>query len=40
MLNAMNKGDNRASFEDMARILPQFGFRAEGFAASWERSSV
>jgi predicted double-glycine peptidase len=37
LLNAMNKGDNRASFEDMARILPQFGFRAEGFAASWEQ---
>lgn len=26
-----------ASFEDMARALPQFGFRAQGFAASWEQ---
>lgn len=37
LLKAMNKGDGRASFEDMARVLPQFGFRAQGFAASWEQ---
>ena len=37
LLKAMDKGDGRASFEDMARILPQFGFKAQGFAASWEQ---
>lgn len=37
LLRAMNKGNGRASFEDMARVLPQFGFRAQGFAASWEQ---
>jgi predicted double-glycine peptidase len=37
LLRAMNKGNLRASFEDMARVLPLFGFRAEGFAASWEQ---
>ncbi|MFN4064518.1 MAG: C39 family peptidase [Parazoarcus communis] len=37
LLKAMDKGDDRASFEDMARALPQFGFRAQGFAASWEQ---
>ncbi len=35
LLRAMDKGDGRASFEDMARALPKFGFRAQGFAASW-----
>lgn len=37
LLEAMDKGDGRASFDDMARALPQFGFRAQGFAASWEQ---
>lgn len=37
LLKAMDKGEGRASFEDMARVLPQFGFRAQGFAASWEQ---
>ena len=37
LLKAMDKGNGRASFEDMARALPQFGFRAQGFAASWEQ---
>lgn len=37
LLKAMDKGYGRASFEDMARALPQFGFRAQGFAASWEQ---
>lgn len=37
LLKAMDKGDGRASFDDMARALPQFGFRAQGFAASWEQ---
>lgn len=36
LLKAMDKGDGRASFEDMAKALPKFGFRAQGFAASWE----
>jgi uncharacterized protein len=37
LLKAMDKGDGRASFDDMARALSQFGFRAQGFAASWEQ---
>jgi predicted double-glycine peptidase len=37
LLKAMDKGDGRASFEDMAKALPQFGFRAQGFAASWDQ---
>lgn len=37
LLDAMDIGDGRASFADMARALPQFGFRAQGFAASWEQ---
>ncbi|MBK1672241.1 peptidase C39 [Ectothiorhodospira shaposhnikovii] len=37
LLKAMNKGDGRASFEDMQQALPQFGFKAQGFAASWKQ---
>jgi predicted double-glycine peptidase len=37
LLKAMDIGDGRASFEDMAKALPQFGFRAQGFAASWDQ---
>ncbi|QCP14769.1 peptidase C39 [Pseudoduganella umbonata] len=37
LLIAMDKGTGRASFDDMARGLSQFGFRAQGFAASWEQ---
>ena len=37
LLKAMDKGDGRASFDDMTRALPQFGFRAQGFAASWDQ---
>ena len=37
LLKAMDKGDGRASFDDMARALGQFGFKAQGFAASWEQ---
>ncbi|MBT9161239.1 MAG: Lactococcin-G-processing and transport ATP-binding protein LagD [Dehalococcoidia bacterium] len=37
ILKAMDTGDGMASFDDMARALPQFGFRAQGFAASWEQ---
>lgn len=39
LLKAMDKGDGRASLDDMARALPEFGFRAQGFAASWEQLS-
>jgi len=37
MLIAMDKGDLRASFEDMARALPKFGFRAVGYSASFDQ---
>lgn len=37
LLKAMDKGDGRASFDDMVKALPKFGFRAQGFAASWEQ---
>lgn len=37
LLKAMDKGDGRSSFEDMARALGRFGFKAQGFAASWEQ---
>lgn len=37
LLEAMNKQNGRASFEDMAQALPQFGFKAQGFAANWEQ---
>lgn len=37
LLRAMDKGDGRASFDDMARVLPQFGFKAQGFAATWQQ---
>lgn len=37
LLKAMDKGDGQASFDDMARALPRFGFKAQGFAASWEQ---
>lgn len=35
LLKAMDKGNARASFEDMQRVLPQFGFRAQGYAATF-----
>lgn len=37
LLKAMNQDSGRASFEDMQRALPQFGFKAQGFAASWKQ---
>ncbi len=37
ILRAMDKGDGRASFADMARALAQFGFKAQGFAATYEQ---
>lgn len=38
LLQAMGK-DYRASFADMDRVLPQFGFKARGFAATWQQLS-
>jgi len=37
ILQVMDKGDLRASFEDMAQALAHFGFKAQDFAASWEQ---
>ncbi len=37
LLKVMDKGNLRASFEDMQRTLPQFGFRAQGYAATYEQ---
>ena len=37
ILEAMDKGDGEASFEDMKKVLSQLGFRAQGFASSWEQ---
>ncbi len=37
LLKAMDKGDMRAFFRDMERALPQFGFRAAGYATSYEQ---
>ena len=37
LLEAMDKGEMRASFDDMQRALPEFGFRAIGYAASYEQ---
>jgi len=37
LLKVMDKGNLRASFEDMSRALTPFGFKAQGFAASWEQ---
>ena len=37
LLKAMDKGDLRASFEDMQRVLPQFNFKAQGYAATYEQ---
>jgi predicted double-glycine peptidase len=37
LLKVLGKGELRASFEDMQRVLPQFGFRAVGYALSYEQ---
>lgn len=37
LLKVMEKGDLRASFEDMQRALLQFGFRSTGYATSFEQ---
>lgn len=39
LLKAMDKGDGRASFDDMAKALPKFGFRGAGYALSFEQLS-
>lgn len=33
----MDKSDLRASFDDMQKVLPQFGFKAQGFSATYEQ---
>ena len=37
LLKVLGKGELRSSFDDMQRILPQFGFRAVGYALSYEQ---
>ena len=37
LLKALDKGNGRASFEDMQRAMSQFGFKAAGFAATYEQ---
>lgn len=37
ILKIMNKGDMRASFNDMANALTELGFRGVGYAASYEQ---
>lgn len=37
LLKALDKGDARASFADMQRVLPAFGFKAQGFAATFDQ---
>lgn len=37
LLKAMDKGEGKASFLDMAKALPQFGFRGIGYAASYQQ---
>ena len=37
LLTVLDKGDARASFADMQRTLPSFGFKAQGFAATYDQ---
>lgn len=37
LLKAMEISEIHASFEDMQKALPQFGFKAQGFAANYEQ---
>ena len=37
LLQAMDKGEGKASFLDMANALPQFGFRGIGYAVSYQQ---
>jgi uncharacterized protein len=39
ILKALDKGDKSASFEDMAKAMSQFGFRATGYATNYEQLS-
>lgn len=36
-LKVMESGDNKSNFDDMAKILPSFGYKAQGFASNWEQ---
>jgi len=37
ILKVLDNGDTRASFADMQRALPSFGFKAQGFASTYEQ---
>lgn len=37
LLITLDKGDAKASFADMQRALPAFGFKAQGFAATFDQ---
>lgn len=37
ILKVLDKGDARASFADMQRALPSFGFKAQGFASTYDQ---
>ena len=37
ILDKMDKTRERASFDDMRRVLPQYGFEAKGYALSYEK---
>lgn len=37
LMDGMQKNDNVASFDDMAKVLPKFGFKAHGVALSYEQ---
>lgn len=37
ILKAMHKENYRASFEDLQKVLPQFGFKGQGYAISFEQ---
>ena len=36
---AMSKTTDQANFNDMQRVLPQFGFKAQGFASTYDQLS-
>ncbi len=37
ILKVLDNGNMRASFADMQRALPNFGFKAQGFASTYEQ---
>lgn len=39
LLQALDQGEREASFDDMARVLPTFGYKAQGFASDWKQLS-